>query len=571
MGQTSSSCCQEEPVDVPKEVVLHQFNEAEAEDTDGIGPSSKAITHDVKDITVEIPEQKPKDEAGHRLQKPMSGSSRIEKMEQLAVDHEIVRGIPLRESLKNFGRLWRWSPLDLVEEDRKKLWNRSKKVTGFDVFLSHTWLTKGRWKVLTLLLRSGWHIMLLGWLVATILAILLCLNGVLPMAAVWHVSLDDWNGDCGMGYWIWIVGMSGGFLGLFLSVYIPGSISKSEVCFLDVVSIHQTDSALMERGIYGLGGFLKVAKELRVLWSPPYLSRLWCVFELAAYRTANPTGKIVLNPLFIESVCTIMFLGSLLGSFLFQYTMLRKMSMTMMNSAYVFGPLPLLVAIHVLRREVKLRHLLAKGLREFDLRNADCRNDFDREFIYAGIIQWYGSKEAFTRYVRGSLRRELIGCTYMQLKMPPAYLVLICLAPISNSLESLLALLMGECPAEIVLRFVVGQILATDICWQLLCLKLALNLCDTLGAFVWPGCLNFVNSLIIHMIYCVCRVAGGTIGNVVWTQGLDVSLLWLGANVLLIVLMVFLSMIIKKKIACKMEEEQAQDSVTPCNYSPVSY
>jgi hypothetical protein len=47
-----------------------------------------------------------------------------------------------------------------------------------------------------------------------------------------------------------------------------------------------------------------------------------------------------------------------------------------------------------------------------------------------------------------------------------------------------------------------------------------------------------VNSLIIHMIYCVCRVAGGTIGNVVWTQGLDVSLLWLGANVLLIVLMI---------------------------------
>lgn len=573
MGQ-NASCCQEEvALDVPKEVVLHKFNDVEAEDTDGIGPDSKATGHDVKDITVEIPEQKPADEAGHRLQKPMSGSSRIEKMEQLAVDHEIVRGIPLRESLRNFGRLWRWSPLDLVEEDRKKLWNRSKKVEGFDVFLSHTWLTKGRWKVLTLLLRSGWHIMLLGWFVATILAILLCLNGVLPMAAVWSVSLDDWKGDCAMGYWIWIIGMTGGFLGLFLSVYIPGSISKSEVCFLDVVSIHQTDSALMERGIYGLGGFLKVAKELRVLWSPPYLSRLWCVFELAAYRTANPNGKIVLNPLFIESVCTVMFIGSLLGSFLFQYTMLRKMSTTMMNSAYLFGTLPLLVAIHVLRREVKLRHLLAKGLREFDLRNADCRNDFDREFIYAGIIQWYGSKEAFTKYVRGSLRRELIGCTYMQLKMPPVYLLLICLGPTSTALESFLGLLMGDCPAEIVLRFVTGRILATDICWQLLCLKLALNLCDTLGACNWPGCLNFVNSMIIHMIYCLCSVAGGMIGAIVWTQGLVESLLWLGANVVLILLMILLSMVIKKKIACKMEEEQAQDNdVTPCNsYSPASY
>ena len=34
--------------------------------------------------------------------------------------------------------------------------------------------------------------------------------------------------------------------------------------FLDVVSIHQTDPALMERGIYGLGGFLQVSQELRV-------------------------------------------------------------------------------------------------------------------------------------------------------------------------------------------------------------------------------------------------------------------------------------------------------------------
>ncbi|CAJ1374080.1 unnamed protein product [Effrenium voratum] len=387
MGQTAS-CCEEEHVDAPKEVVLHKFNEPEAEDTDENPPRN------VKDITVEIKKEvaadvaEAPDEVGHRLQKPMSGSSRLEKMEQLAVDHEIVRGIPLRESLKNWGRLWRWSPLDLAEEDRKSLWNRSKKVEGYDIFLSHTWLTKGRWKVLTLLLRSGWYMMLLGWVLFAALAMILCSYEVLPMSSSWLVELDGWTGHCTMGYWIWILSITGAFLGLFLSVYLPERIFKSSVCFLDVVSIHQTDSALMERGIYGLGGFLKVAKELRVLWSPPYLSRLWCVFELAAYRTANPKGKIVLNPLFIESVCTIMFFGSLLGSLLLQYTMLRKMNATVKNSAYSFGTLPLLVAIHVLRREVKLRHLLATGLRDFDLNDAECRNDFDREFIYAGIIQW---------------------------------------------------------------------------------------------------------------------------------------------------------------------------------------
>ena len=30
------------------------------------------------------------------------------------------------------------------------------------------------------------------------------------------------------------------------------------------------------------------------------LPRLWCIFELAAYRRANPNGKIVFAPVFVE-------------------------------------------------------------------------------------------------------------------------------------------------------------------------------------------------------------------------------------------------------------------------------
>lgn len=55
---------------------------------------------------------------------------------------------------------------------------------------------------------------------------------------------------------------------------------------------HQ-DPAQRERGIYGIGGFLAVTKEMRILWSPPYLSRSspeLCVGHLpcrsiGAYRT----------------------------------------------------------------------------------------------------------------------------------------------------------------------------------------------------------------------------------------------------------------------------------------------
>lgn len=502
---------------------------------------------------------------GHGLQKPMSGTSRLEKMEQLAVDTEIVRGITLRESLRSFGRLWRWSPLDLREEDRKKLWQRSKQVPGFDTFLSHTWLTAGRWKVLTLLVRSGWHMMLVGWFFGVLVAMLLCLVDILPMPVPWLVETVGFTKVCQLSWWILILGTTSSLLGLLGSVYVPNSVSRSEVCFLDVVSIHQTDAQLMERGIYGLGGFLKVAKELRVLWSPPYLSRLWCVFELAAYRTANPEGKITLNPLFIESLCGIMFLGNLAGSVLYTTMQLRKMSQSYTIGSYMMGMLPLLAAVHVLRREVQLRRHLALGLSNFKLSEAECRNDFDREFIYSGIIQWYGSLEAFTAYVRKSLRMELIGCAYFQLRIPPGYLLLICIGPVSASLEGFLALLKGEAPAEVLMRYLIGRVLATDLCWQLFALKLMLTLCDTLGARPWPGLLNCVKSLLIFMVFCACSIVGGAIGEVTWTRSLVGCIIWLGCNGLLILAMIGMKKCVHMKLECYMKEDVEQ----PIDGSPI--
>ena len=39
----------------------------------------------------------------------------------------------------------------------------------------------------------------------------------------------------------------------------------------DVACISQVDEDLKQRGVYGLGGSLSVAKELRILWGPSYL------------------------------------------------------------------------------------------------------------------------------------------------------------------------------------------------------------------------------------------------------------------------------------------------------------
>lgn len=81
MGQ-NASCCQEEAAEVPKEVVLHKFNENEDEDVSKV-KAEETAPRSVKDIKVEIKVEKAEPEAGHRLQKPMSGSSRIEKWNSL--------------------------------------------------------------------------------------------------------------------------------------------------------------------------------------------------------------------------------------------------------------------------------------------------------------------------------------------------------------------------------------------------------------------------------------------------------------------------------------------------------
>ena len=45
-----------------------------------------------------------------------------------------------------------------------------------------------------------------------------------------------------------------------------GNVSQADLCFIDAACIHQTDAALMHRGIRGIGSFLLVSKETVATW-----------------------------------------------------------------------------------------------------------------------------------------------------------------------------------------------------------------------------------------------------------------------------------------------------------------
>ncbi|CAE7510585.1 unnamed protein product, partial [Symbiodinium sp. KB8] len=338
-----------------------------------------------------------------------------------AVDQEIVRGISLARTLRGCGSIWRYNPSRLSPEDRMAIYNQSIEADHFDVFYSHTWFTAGRWKVLTLMLQFGWQTVLLIWGLAVALATILRQTDVLPAPLSFQPDIVDFSDECPLGPWCLLCSFGASLIGLVIAPYGAG-LYKDELCFLDVASIHQTDTDLMERGVYGIGGFLRISHELRILWSPPYLSRLWCVFELAAYRKVNPDGKITFAPLFVERTCRI--IEEVLCVYLANFCILAASASSDSQFLARFG-----------------------------------------EFIHEAITKWYGNKdselseEAFAAFIQGPLRQELQ-------------------AAIGVSIDFLLALVNAGASGESLLSYVMGILVGVNMIWVPACLVVMINLSD---------------------------------------------------------------------------------------------
>ena len=129
------------------------------------------------------------------------------------------------------------SPLDMEEEERKQLFNISFPVKSYDVFLSHTWRNKGRWKVCSLLMQCGWWIFGLVWFLAVATAMLLCVSGVLPMPLRRRADTMGFDAECPFGPWVFIANLLAFVVTPIVVPYLPESLFPT--CFLDAWTILQ--------------------------------------------------------------------------------------------------------------------------------------------------------------------------------------------------------------------------------------------------------------------------------------------------------------------------------------------
>lgn len=214
----SSSCCEQEAeaTSAPKEVVeaTHACKEPPSPELEKACPGEVEAEHGDLQIAVS---------------KPATTRSRILQMPHFDVDPELLRGIELRQSLRRFGKLWRESPLDLQIQERAGLWERSKPVQSYDVFLSHTWLTPGRWKVLALVIQCGWKQIILVWCICISVLGIIVVVVEPPMPFRYISGTLGFTTPCPFGPWM----LSGSFvammLGLALVPYTPAICQKSSV------------------------------------------------------------------------------------------------------------------------------------------------------------------------------------------------------------------------------------------------------------------------------------------------------------------------------------------------------
>ena len=147
----------------------------------------------------------------------------------------------------------------------------------------------------------------------------------------------------------------------------------------------------------------------------PVAQGLWCIFELAAFRKANPTYPIRVVPLFLFGAVSFCWVWALLFSYgcLWLANGVAEIeSVGGPGYALIFGGgvfMPVCFLVHFCRGKYREKHQLLEDLKAFDLSKVTCVNEFDRDFICGAIDRWYGSQEAFVDVVRGPLRDELLG------------------------------------------------------------------------------------------------------------------------------------------------------------------
>ncbi|KAF4657706.1 hypothetical protein FOZ61_006115 [Perkinsus olseni] len=168
--------------------------------------------------------------------------------------------------------------------------------------------------------------------------------------------------------------------------------------FLDKCCIPQKDPIAKSYGISRLADYLHASDTLLILWSPDYLDRLWCVYELAVFLQTHDKEDVVLVNLDHLNLCVSMmflqFFSTAIASLAEPYYV------DVWYILYVLLLTSSLLTDFGAYRCSEEWQKFCSEVRSFTLRKAKCSSLADYPILKQLIVDMYGSETRFEAAVR---------------------------------------------------------------------------------------------------------------------------------------------------------------------------
>lgn len=316
---------------------------------------------------------------------------------------DIVRGIPVCQALQRTPRMWARGDLDALHA-------YSRATLEVDEFWSHSWRTQGWLKYISILfLHNSFPASVVGTLLASV-SFVLSAADVLPLWSKIKAGPNGWSVLTGaVSYYLTLLLWRGG-----------------KLAFLDVACINQVDDQLKTEGLVSMGAILKRSKSLLVLWDSSYTSRLWCMFELAAFLhgkgpAADAERHLLVCPVFVGPALLLGNLGLSLLLLATEVTQLPTIPWGAMIICGLFFPCFTVLA-YVVLEHCRSIEVVQNQVRYFTIQHALCHccssghTDphtgepmmCDRSILIRCISSWFGSSEQFESLVRHHVMTILV-------------------------------------------------------------------------------------------------------------------------------------------------------------------
>ena len=366
----------------------------------------------------------------------------------LDLPDDMLRGISLSTLLAGGARLFARHGA-AVREDPQGTYALSEQCVSLDYFCSHSWTTSRWQKYLALLV----HFNMGRALIATVIMCYACLFIQLwcPDATpswMWMKYPIQPDNAMGTGPMMAEFLLLPTFIFVLCTAHLVG---KSRSLFLDIACIRQDSDAAKANGIATLGAVLDRSERMLVMCDAHYFTRLWCVFEVAAYTKRAGAARIDLLPLheplrilgMMADVAFYMTFSSII--FCVLNTVAPELLDYLMGGNFaIMGPVmwlvlgtPAQIFVLVAQMEAYRGRRAVSELVRFTLADAQCHSDSDRAELQQLIAKWFtesheGGEDArrlgfhrFEQFVRHTLAPSVVGSQSFYAK------VVICIATLA--------------------------------------------------------------------------------------------------------------------------------------------